>query len=67
LDVIHVGIISNNLGDSKSIYTHPASTTHQRLSERQKGLLSITTGLIRFSVGQEDSGDLIANILQALE
>ena len=67
LNAIQVGIISNNLGDSKSIYTHPATTTHQRLSERQKGLLSITPGLIRFSVGLEDSGDLIADILQALD
>jgi O-succinylhomoserine sulfhydrylase len=66
LNAIEVGIISNNLGDSKSIYTHPATTTHQRLSDEQKKLLSITPGLVRFSVGLEDSEDLIADILQAL-
>lgn len=66
LNAIEVGIISNNLGDSKSIYTHPATTTHQRLSDAQKKLLSITPGLVRFSVGLEDAEDLIADISQAL-
>lgn len=67
LNAIEVGIISNNLGDSKSIYTHPATTTHQRLSDQQKKSLSITPGLIRLSVGLEDSEDLIADILKALD
>ena len=66
LNAIEVGIISNNLGDSKSIYTHPVTTTHQRLSDAQKKLLSITPGLVRFSVGLEDAEDLIADISQAL-
>ena len=67
LNAIEVGVISNNLGDSKSIYTHPSTTTHQRVSDQQKKSLSITPGLIRFSVGLEDSEDLITDILQALE
>ena len=59
-------LISNNLGDSKSIVTHPATTTHQRLPADQKELLGITPGLIRFSVGIEDTDDLLADIRQAL-
>ena len=66
LNSIEVGIISNNLGDSKSIYTHPATTTHQRLNDQQKKSLSITPGLIRFSAGLEDFEDLMQDILQAL-
>lgn len=58
--------ISNNLGDAKSIATHPATTTHQRLTEAQKAHLGITPGLIRLSVGLEDAGDLIADLQQAL-
>jgi len=46
--------ISNNLGDAKSIITHPATTTHQRLPQDQKDLLGITPGLLRLSVGLED-------------
>lgn len=58
--------ISNNLGDAKSIATHPATTTHQRLTDEQKAHLGITPGLIRLSVGLEDAGDLIADLHQAL-
>lgn len=58
--------ISNNLGDAKSIATHPATTTHQRLPQDQKDLLGITPGLIRLSVGLEDVDDLIADLGQAL-
>ncbi len=63
LDIIK---ISNNLGDARSIVTHPATTTHQRLPQEQKDALGITPGLIRLSVGLEDPGDLIAEIIQAL-
>ena len=63
LDIIK---ISNNLGDAKTIATHPATTTHQRLPEDQKAKLGITPGLIRLSVGLEDSDDLIADINRAL-
>ena len=58
--------ISNNLGDAKSIATHPATTTHQRLPQDQKDLLGITPGLIRLSVGLEDAQDLIDDLRSAL-
>ena len=58
--------ISNNLGDAKTIATHPATTTHQRLPQPQKDALGITPGLIRLSVGLEDAGDLIADLQNAL-
>ena len=66
LNAMQVAVISNNLGDAKSIATHPATTTHQRLSDAQRDELGITPGLIRFSVGLEDAGDLIADLQQAL-
>ncbi len=59
--------ISNNLGDAKSIATHPATTTHQRLPQDQKDSLGITPGLIRLSVGLEDPADLLAEIGHALD
>jgi O-succinylhomoserine sulfhydrylase len=64
LDIIK---ISNNLGDAKSIATHPATTTHQRLPDDQKAMLGITPGLVRLSVGLEDAGDLIGDLMQALD
>lgn len=67
MNALEIAKISNNLGDAKSIATHPTTTTHQRLSEEQRLALGIGPGLIRFSVGLEDSGDLIADILQALD
>ncbi|WP_223425240.1 O-succinylhomoserine sulfhydrylase [Tateyamaria pelophila] len=66
LNALKIAIISNNLGDAKSILTHPATTTHQRLPQDQKDALGITPGLVRMSVGIEDSDDLIADVLQAL-
>ena len=66
LNAIEVGIISNNLGDAKTIMTHPATTTHQRLSEQQRAELGITEGLVRISVGIEAEEDLIADVLNAL-
>jgi len=63
LDIIK---ISNNLGDAKTIATHTATTTHQRLPQPQKDALGITGGLIRLSVGLEDAGDLIAELTAAL-
>ena len=66
LNKINIRLISNNLGDSKSIFTHPATTTHQRLSDTRKIDLGITPGLIRFSVGLEDADDLVRDILDAL-
>lgn len=67
LNALTIPVISNNLGDAKSIATHPATTTHQRLSDEFKAELGITTGLVRFSVGLEDTDDLIEDIRVALE
>lgn len=67
LNAIEIGVISNNLGDAKTILTHPATTTHQRLPDDQKIALGITPGLVRVSVGIEDGDDLVTDILQALE
>ncbi len=66
MNALEIIKISNNLGDAKSIATHPATTTHQRLSQEQKDLLGITPGMIRLSVGLEDAGDLIADLKNAL-
>ena len=57
--------ISNNLGDAKSLITHPATTTHQRLSPEARAELGIGDGLLRLSVGLEDVGDLAEDIVQA--
>ncbi len=66
LNAMQIVTISNNLGDAKSIATHPATTTHQRLPAEQKALLGITPGLVRVSAGIEDVGDLIADVTGAL-
>jgi O-succinylhomoserine sulfhydrylase len=58
--------ISNNLGDSKSLATHPATTTHMRIGAEERALLGIGEGAIRLSVGLEDSADLIDDLAQAL-
>ena len=58
--------ISNNLGDAKSMVTHPASTTHQRLDNQERSLLGIKDSLVRFSIGLEDVEDIKADIFQAL-
>ena len=66
LNALEIAVISNNLGDSKSIATPPATTTHQRLREEDRAELGITPGLIRFSVGLEDADDLIADLTAAI-
>lgn len=66
LDRLRLVSISNNLGDAKSIATHPATTTHQRLGEDARLELGIGPGLIRLSVGLEHPADLIADLLGAL-
>ena len=66
LNALEIVSISNNLGDAKSIMTHPATTTHQRLPADQKAALGITPGLVRVSVGIADPDDLIADVLNAL-
>lgn len=67
MNALEIAKISNNLGDAKTIATHPATTTHQRLPADQKEKLGITPGLIRLSVGLEDADDLIADLMQALD
>ncbi len=59
--------ITNNLGDAKSLVTHPTTTTHQRLTPAQRAELGIGDGLIRFSAGLEHSDDLIEDLLSALD
>jgi len=59
--------ITNNLGDSKSLVTHPMTTTHQRLTPEQRAELGIGDGLIRFSAGLEHQDDLIEDLLAGLD
>lgn len=66
LNALKLWTISNNLGDAKSIATHPATTTHQRLPDETKIMLGITSGLIRLSVGLEDPDDLLADLRTAI-
>ncbi|WP_458790986.1 trans-sulfuration enzyme family protein [Yoonia sp. MH D7] len=67
INALEIFTISNNFADAKSIVTHPATTTHQRLPQDQKDTLGISMGLIRLSVGLEDPADLIADLLGALD
>ena len=66
-DALAVILISNNLGDAKSIITHPRTTTHQRFTEEVRLEIGITPGLLRLSVGLEDADDLIADLEYGLE
>ena len=66
MDALKVIDISNNLGDSKSLITHPASTTHRRLDAATRESMGITDSLGRLSVGLEHSSDLIKDLQQAL-
>lgn len=59
--------ISNNFGDAKSIITHPATTTHQRLAAAERKKMGILDSVVRVSVGLEDQDDLIADLKQALD
>ncbi|MEJ1999279.1 MAG: aminotransferase class V-fold PLP-dependent enzyme [Maritimibacter sp.] len=67
LDALEIFIISNNFADAKSIATHPATTTHQRLPQEQKDALGITDGLVRLAIGLEDPDDLITDLTRALD
>jgi O-succinylhomoserine sulfhydrylase len=67
LDRFELIDISNNLGDAKSLVTHPATTTHRKLGPDVRKLMGITDGVIRLSVGLEALEDLIADIDQAME
>ena len=67
VDALEVASHSGNLGDTRTIVTHPASTTHAKLTEEERGRVAITPGLIRVSVGLEHVDDIIADLEQALE
>lgn len=67
LDALKIVSISNNLGDAKSIATHPATTTHKNLSAEDRATIGITAGLVRISMGIEDTADLVADIRAALD
>jgi O-succinylhomoserine sulfhydrylase len=67
LNALQIVKISNNLGDAKSLVTHPATTTHQRLTPEDRALLGITDASLRLSVGLEDLDDLKADLDQALK
>jgi O-succinylhomoserine sulfhydrylase len=66
LNRLQIVDISNNLGDAKSLATHPATTTHMRIGAEERTKLGITDGTIRLSVGLEDADDIIADLVQAL-
>lgn len=66
LNALEMISMTNNLGDSRTIASHPASTTHSKLSEAERQLVGITPGLIRVSVGLEDVEDILDDLLQAL-
>jgi cystathionine gamma-synthase/O-succinylhomoserine sulfhydrylase len=66
LDALQLIDISNNIGDSKSLLCHPASTTHAGLSEEARALMGVSEGMLRMNVGLEDPQDLIEDLDQAL-
>jgi O-succinylhomoserine sulfhydrylase len=67
LNALKLARISNNLGDAKSLVTHPATTTHQRLAPEARAELGISDGFIRFSAGLEHADDMIEDLQAALE
>jgi O-succinylhomoserine sulfhydrylase len=67
LNALQLVAITNNLGDAKSLVTHPTTTTHQRLTPAQRAELGIGDGLIRFSAGLEHQDDVVEDLLTALE
>lgn len=67
LNALQMLSLTSNLGDSRSIASHPASTTHSKLTDEERSAVGITPGLIRISVGLEHPEDILNDILQALE
>ncbi len=67
LNALKLVLISNNLGDAKSLVTHPATTTHQRLDAKTRESLGISDGLVRLSIGLEHCDDIINDLLTALK
>jgi O-succinylhomoserine sulfhydrylase len=66
-DALELVRISNNLGDAKSLITHPATTTHQRLTPAQRAELGISDGLVRLSAGLEHPDDIMYDLTNALK
>ncbi len=66
LDALQLVDISNNIGDSRSLMTHPSSTTHAGLDEQTRLAMGVTEGLLRINIGLEDPSDIIADLDQAL-
>lgn len=67
IDALRLIDIANNLGDTKSMVTHPATTTHMRIGPEERARLNINDGTVRLSVGLEDADDLIDDLAQALD
>lgn len=67
LDALEMILITSNLGDSRSIATHPASTTHSKLSDEERARIGIFPGSIRLSIGLEDVDDILSDIAKALD
>ncbi|MEM9202051.1 MAG: O-succinylhomoserine sulfhydrylase [Actinomycetota bacterium] len=66
LNALQVFDISNNLGDTKSLVTHPATTTHRRVTPELRDEMGITSSMVRLSIGLEDTGDLLTDLRNAL-
>lgn len=66
-DALELVRISNNLGDAKSLITHPATTTHQRITPQARADLGISDGFLRLSVGLEHPDDIMEDLLAALD
>ncbi len=67
MNALRIARISNNLGDAKTLVTHPATSTHQRLKPEERAAMGITDGLVRLSIGLEHEEDLAADVLGALD
>lgn len=67
MNALRIARISNNLGDAKSLVTHPATSTHQRIEPEQRAAMGISDGLVRLSAGLEHPDDLVADFLRALD
>jgi O-succinylhomoserine sulfhydrylase len=67
LDALRLVDVSNNLGDAKSLVTHPATTTHMRIGAEERARLGIADGTVRLSIGLEDLADLVEDIAEALD
>ena len=67
LKALQIIDISNNLGDAKSLMTHPASTTHRNIGPDARAMMGITDGMLRLSIGLEEVDDLVSDLVQALK